>query len=99
MALAPNASGKQDILLTKEEFSSKITGLGLGLGAGMDKDTQEEIAAAISRGSIDTVARPRNCDAKSNHPKTGATRISLRLIFDVSKVRSNEEPKRRPCTA
>ena len=50
---------KPDILLTKEEFTKKITGLGLGLGAGQDKDTQDEIAAAISRGSLDTLARPR----------------------------------------
>jgi hypothetical protein len=75
-----------DLMLTKGVFTTKITGLGLGLGADQDQDTQDEIAAAISKGSIDTLARPRNCQAESLHPESQAKRISLRKVFDVSKV-------------
>ena len=63
-----------------------MNGLGLGLGAGQDASTQAEIAAAISKSSVDTLARKRNCDSRNNHPKTGAPRISLRSILEVSKV-------------
>ncbi|GMI10378.1 hypothetical protein TrVE_jg5615 [Triparma verrucosa] len=80
--------GKPDLLLTKDVFSAKLTGLGLGLGAGQDEETQEQIAAAISKGSIDTCSRRRNCDSGSAHPTTRADRISLRTLFEVSKVES-----------
>ncbi|GMH65290.1 hypothetical protein TrLO_g12538 [Triparma laevis f. longispina] len=80
--------GKPDLLLVKDIFSAKLTGLGLGLGAGQDEETQELIAAAISRGSIDTCSRKRNCDSGSAHPKSKADRISLRTLFEVAKVDS-----------
>ena len=81
--------GKKDLLLTKDAFSAKLTGLGLGLGAGQDEETQDQIAAAISKGSVDTCSRKRNCDSGSSHPVTKADRISLRTIFEVSKVETS----------
>jgi len=82
-------SGKKDLLLTKDAFSGKLIGLGLGLGAGQDQETQEQIAAAISKGSVDTCSRKRNCDSGSPHPINGSDRISLRAIFEVSKIETS----------
>ena len=75
-----------DLLISKKLFAMKVSGLGVGLGAGQDEDTQAEIAAAVSKGSIDTCARKRNCDAENPHPKTGELRVSMKRIFDVSKA-------------
>jgi len=79
------AKTSSDLLLTKEQFSGKLTGLGLGLGAGQDEDTQTEIANGISKGSVDTCCRRKNCDADSPH-LSGAARMSLKTLLDVSKV-------------
>ena len=79
---------KGDLLLTKEQFTKKLNGLGLGLGAGQDQDTQQEIANAISKGSIDTCCRKKNCDANSPHI-SGAARMSIKTLLEVAKVENS----------
>jgi len=76
----------QNALFARRSQSTHCDSFGLRRPLTLASLAQDEIAAAISKGSVDTLARQRNCDAGNVHPESQVNRISLRKVFDVSKV-------------